>query len=360
LRIIMGAQLVPDWNKCTQEYEDGSVFHGQCRDGRFHGKGTFKFGPFNHQPLPHNIENGTYEGGTYEGYFEDGCLHGQGIYRYHDGGRYQGQFKYSMRDGYGVFTWPNGELYEGRWEKDHPEGDGRVIHPSGELVTTTFSAGEQDFDDDRWRKRRQVNKIAQAIEDNTGRKGAAGAIALIAETPQVKCNGAEQAGMTQALDEAIARPAQKGENMEQYKAVQDAANRHLEAIGATPANRMLPPPPPPPLGIGDTIVGAQKGPPSATGRLSAPALPALPPFPAKSGHRGPAPLAGGGGAGLAMIQAQAGGVGPNSRLPVLPPMAPYARPPPAPPAPPKENKSRFKLKDKAPQDSQGPLALGNG
>merc|ERR1719217_676528 len=127
-----------DVSKAKQEYEDGSYFHGQCRDGRFHGKGIFKFGQcIGPQDRPNHFKHKgcKHAEGKYDGMFADGCMHGQGTYYYPCGGRYQGQFRMSLRDGYGVYTWPDGSLYEGTWVQDQPEGDGRVIHNTGEIVT---------------------------------------------------------------------------------------------------------------------------------------------------------------------------------------------------------------------------------
>lgn len=116
---------------CTQEYEDGSVFHGQCRGGMLNGQGKMVWA----------------NGDTYEGTYMDGVMHGQGIYKHSDGSRYQGQFRSNLRDGYGVFTFTDGSLYEGAWCADHPEGEGRVMYPGGELMTASFKEGLRIFDE---------------------------------------------------------------------------------------------------------------------------------------------------------------------------------------------------------------------
>mmetsp|Transcript_50046 Transcript_50046/g.107713 ORF Transcript_50046/g.107713 Transcript_50046/m.107713 type:complete len:260 (-) Transcript_50046:187-966(-) len=118
-----------DTSKCEQLYEDGSRFHGQVKNGKFHGRGKMVWS----------------SGESYEGYFAEGLMHGQGKYKHSDGGRYQGQFRGNLREGYGIFTFSNGILYEGGWKEDKPEGTGRVLYPGGEIVNTTFKNGAQDM-----------------------------------------------------------------------------------------------------------------------------------------------------------------------------------------------------------------------
>jgi len=128
-----------DLTWCTQEYEDGSVFHGQCRRGLFNGRGRMHWA------------NGDY----YEGLYESGLMHGQGTYRHADGTRYQGQFTENLREGYGICTFTTGSLYEGTWLKDKPEGEGRVLYPSGEVVVSTFKEGLQELSYDPKSQARQ-------------------------------------------------------------------------------------------------------------------------------------------------------------------------------------------------------------
>eukprot|EP00929_Paragymnodinium_shiwhaense_P065805 TRINITY_DN32967_c0_g1_i1.p1 TRINITY_DN32967_c0_g1~~TRINITY_DN32967_c0_g1_i1.p1 ORF type:complete len:401 (-),score=90.86 TRINITY_DN32967_c0_g1_i1:126-1328(-) len=316
-----------DFSKATQTYDDGSIFRGQCQQGRFHGKGVFKFGKClgpDDRPQEYKHKGCWHEHGKYDGAFQEGFMHGQGIYYYPCGGRYQGQFRSSLRDGYGVYTWPDGNLYEGHWRQDQPEGEGRVMHNSGELITTTFAAGEQDFDEDGWRDKKQVQKITQAIEDDMGRKGVAGAIA----------DYAHLSGATKALaDHAARRPPgmkmlEPHQNLA-HQAIADISNQVLLGGGRAPPPR---PPPPPPVGgaaSGLPALPADIRRPSLTGfgavrQLTAPDLPPLPPFP-PTGHRLVTPTLGNTGGGLALTLGSDGTD--VTQLPMLPPMAPLARPP---------------------------------
>lgn len=119
----------PDFTRCTQEFEDGSVFHGQCRKGMFHGQGHMRWANFD----------------DYKGQYVDGLMEGQGVYTHATGERYQGQFRGSLRDGYGVFTFTDGALYDGEWVADKPEGEARVIYPGGEIIISKFRNGVQDL-----------------------------------------------------------------------------------------------------------------------------------------------------------------------------------------------------------------------
>jgi hypothetical protein len=87
-------------------------------------------------------------GDSYEGFYEDGLMHGQGIYKHADGSRYQGQFTENIRQGYGVCTFADASLYEGQWLKDKPEGEGRIIYPNGEVVSSKFADGVQELVED--------------------------------------------------------------------------------------------------------------------------------------------------------------------------------------------------------------------
>lgn len=124
-----------DFKMCTQEYEDGSLFHGQCERGKFSGKGKMVWCK----------KEGDRVAETYDGFYKDGLMHGQGVYTHSDKSRYMGQYRLNVREGYGVFTFHDGSLYEGQWKADKPHGDGRVIYPGGEIVDTTFTTGQQDM-----------------------------------------------------------------------------------------------------------------------------------------------------------------------------------------------------------------------
>jgi hypothetical protein len=202
----------------------------------------------------------------YIGQFDCGYMHGQGTYTYANGGRYQGQFFRSQRSGYGVFTFPSGALYDGKWQRDVPEGDGRVIYPTGEIVSTTFSNGEQDFQEDEWKLNARGAAEKRAREEDSVAR-------LI---------------VRQAMDAAKEDPEKMKITLQKIEAEQQA-----KAL-------VPPPPPPPPLADrpppGSGIVAVQtKGIPSIA---SLPALPSLAALP--SGPGGP------GGCSMAQLSSMGG------------------------------------------------------
>jgi hypothetical protein len=272
----MGAAF-SDLSLCTQEYADGSIFKGQCRDGRFHGAGSMTW------------KNGDEVRDTYVGQFECGYMHGQGTYSHASGGRYQGQFARSQRSGYGVFTFVSGVLYEGKWKIDVPEGDGRVIYPHGEIVNTTFTNGEQDFMEDDWRMQTRSYNERKSLEDNKDAR----------------------IFVRAAMDKAKQDPEGTAVRLQRLEADQAA-------------KAVVPPPPPPPLG---------ERPPPGSGLValqSKGALLDLPPLPA-TGNSALHPSVTGHvfGYGPALVNTDSHGPGvPAMRAPPLPPMARLTPPPP--------------------------------
>ena len=62
----------------------------------------------------------------YEGLWQDGLMHGDGIYILQDGSKYEGQFKEGKRDGEGRYTWVDGRKYEGQFKNDLIDGVGTM------------------------------------------------------------------------------------------------------------------------------------------------------------------------------------------------------------------------------------------
>ena len=59
------------------EFEDGSVYVGEVKDGKRHGRGTYTYS----------------DGEKYEGEWKDGKEEGRGTYTYPDGEKYEGEYK---------------------------------------------------------------------------------------------------------------------------------------------------------------------------------------------------------------------------------------------------------------------------
>lgn len=95
------------------QYKDNSMYNGQWKDGKYHGKGVY-----------------THPDGTrYEGDFWNGEYHGKGVFTFSDGTIYTGEFKNSAANGFGIKTYTDGTRYHGQWKDGKPHGSG-VIYDS--------------------------------------------------------------------------------------------------------------------------------------------------------------------------------------------------------------------------------------
>ena len=54
----------------------------------------------------------------------DGCINGEGVYKWESGDRFEGMFKDGLFHGLGKFYYSNGDIYVGSWEKDKKKGQG--------------------------------------------------------------------------------------------------------------------------------------------------------------------------------------------------------------------------------------------
>ncbi|KAL3907470.1 MAG: hypothetical protein SGILL_008862 [Bacillariaceae sp.] len=95
--------------------EDGRIYQGDWRHGRWHGFGTASFS----------------NGDSYEGGYRFDQRHGNGKYKWHDGRIYDGEFLEDKRHGKGKFTWPDGAIYIGDFVNGQREGEGKYIFADG-------------------------------------------------------------------------------------------------------------------------------------------------------------------------------------------------------------------------------------
>ena len=52
------------------------------------------------------------DGGCYDGMWQQGKMHGKGVFTYPNGNKYDGEFVDNLKDGYGALHYANGERYE--------------------------------------------------------------------------------------------------------------------------------------------------------------------------------------------------------------------------------------------------------
>ena len=91
---------------------DGSVYEGDIKDGKFHGRGRLLY--------PHGDE--------YQGEYQDGLMHGQGVYTYANGSRYEGEFVAGRFQGKGKYERQEGGVYEGEFKNNEYHGQGKYTN----------------------------------------------------------------------------------------------------------------------------------------------------------------------------------------------------------------------------------------
>mmetsp|Transcript_18526 Transcript_18526/g.52912 ORF Transcript_18526/g.52912 Transcript_18526/m.52912 type:complete len:445 (-) Transcript_18526:3305-4639(-) len=147
----------------TFSYADGAVFEGQWVDDRIHGHGTALFASGNR--YEGQWENGringegklTYQNGDeYEGDWVDGKMHGRGTYRYAEGDVYHGEWRDDKRHGKGTVTYVSAkgnvvEKYEGDWVNGKMHGHGKMVESSGDLHTGVFYQNWMKDHKGKWR-----------------------------------------------------------------------------------------------------------------------------------------------------------------------------------------------------------------
>ena len=80
-------------NHVNQKFSNGDIYHGEIKDLKKDGKGTYTFN----------------NGDIYEGDFINGVMEGEGIYTYSKtASKYEGFFKNGKRHGKGIYYYGNG------------------------------------------------------------------------------------------------------------------------------------------------------------------------------------------------------------------------------------------------------------
>ena len=107
-------------------WSDGSVYVGHWENGEVHGYGIY-----------------TSSGGTiYEGLHIDGAL-ANGKITYASGWVYEGQLQNGKFSGFGSYIAPEGARYEGNLVDDLPSGFGRLTRLNGDIYEGDFLAGNR-------------------------------------------------------------------------------------------------------------------------------------------------------------------------------------------------------------------------
>ena len=100
-------------NITIKEFDNGSKYIGQIKNGEFHGKGILDYP----------------DGSKFEGYFINGLKEGEGRLTETNGTTFNGLFREDKRNGIGVLTWINGASMKTEWL------DGRRVYKEKNIYT---------------------------------------------------------------------------------------------------------------------------------------------------------------------------------------------------------------------------------
>lgn len=109
----------------TKEYQDGSVYSGQWKDGKREGYGEMLWpSGFSYRgQWKNNKRHGAgitqwHSGDTHEGFWDQNRIHGPGRYTWKDGTVFEGHWLNGKRSGPGKLTWTSGKTQEAYWQED--------------------------------------------------------------------------------------------------------------------------------------------------------------------------------------------------------------------------------------------------
>jgi hypothetical protein len=102
-------------------FQDDEKYEGNFLNGRFHGFGTYTYGP-------KSIDAGD----KYEGYYKKGKKSGKGILKIGDW-VYEGQFIDDLANGFGQMKFGNGDTYKGEFKDGKKHGYGTYKFATGEI-----------------------------------------------------------------------------------------------------------------------------------------------------------------------------------------------------------------------------------
>lgn len=126
---------------CEESYGDGSTYKGSVVDGKRHGHGVWVSdkGQYDGQWLDdhrHGQGQQSWEDGrVYTGQFRAGKFHGDGhmVWRTDLGiMSYVGQYLEDAKHGQGKYTWPDNRVYDGGWQHGKRSGTATYTAATGE------------------------------------------------------------------------------------------------------------------------------------------------------------------------------------------------------------------------------------
>ena len=117
--------------KGVMQYNNGSVYEGDFRNGIRFGAGTYQ----------------TAEGDKYVGNFRNAIAEGYGEGSYRDGTSYEGEWKQGEINGSGVFTYKSGDKYRGVFKSGKRDGEGHYICKNGSVIAQRYIDGRLAYEE---------------------------------------------------------------------------------------------------------------------------------------------------------------------------------------------------------------------
>ena len=136
----------------TMKYKNGSIYKGQWKNDKWHGKGLYRTQNYNNPNFIGILYEGEFNndkiegygigkyssGDQYEGEWKNNKQYGRGILNYVGGGKYIGEWKYGKLDGEGIYYLKNGERFEGKFLDNKYNGYGKYYYINGDYLEGIF------------------------------------------------------------------------------------------------------------------------------------------------------------------------------------------------------------------------------
>ncbi|CAK75390.1 unnamed protein product (macronuclear) [Paramecium tetraurelia] len=129
-------------------HSDGNIYEGEFRNDKASGKGIY----YSIEGLKYvgewenDVQSGQgmeiwHDGTTYSGEYKNGLKNGQGVFKWSDGSMYTGQFVDGNLEGVGQFKWEDGRVYDGYWKNNCMHGNGQFKWPDGRKYEGQYNNG---------------------------------------------------------------------------------------------------------------------------------------------------------------------------------------------------------------------------
>ena len=139
----------PEAIKVKIEYNNGDTYEGEVNiNGLKEGWGLYLFKESDEK---------------YEGFFQNGLIHGYGVYIFNGGQKYEGDWYEGMKQGVGILDFNNGEKYEGEFYKENFDGNGTYFYNNGDKFVGKWKNGKKNGDGSLNTKGRTI--IGEWVED---------------------------------------------------------------------------------------------------------------------------------------------------------------------------------------------------